>query len=212
MNRDIQKTFLFRLGIVSLVGAVAWHILVGAKLEREQELRRAFALQTKLILEGEQEIDQYADELSDSIDRMQRTREEMITHLDMVESAKVHQILQSSAEFHGLTVSRIEPVRMGTDKRVRSTDQSEISLGINEYRIECSGSFGSLVGFIGELSSGKYLAQVGSFRIIPTSNDSARMNIQVSVYQLVEAPEVFFESFEDPKIEMTDAGGLDEEI
>ncbi len=212
MNRDIQKSFLFRLGIASLIGAIAWHILVGAKLEREQELARALALQTKSIINGEQEIEQHADELSSSIDRMRRTREEMITHLDMLQSSKAHQILQNSAESHGLIVSRVEPIRMGTDRRIRKVDQSEIKLGISEYRLECSGSFGNLVGFIGALNNGKHLAQIDSFRIIPMSNHSARMSIQVSIYQLLEAPELFFKSFKEPELGMTDAGGLEDEI
>ena len=215
MNYDTQRSFFFRLGIVSLIGAISWHILVGAKLEREQELKRTFASQTEAILQGEQEIERHADQLETSIERMQKVRDEMITHLDMVQSSKVHQILQDAAESYDLTVSRVEPVRMQTNKRVRKSDQSEIELGISEFRIECEGSYGGLVGFISELSNGTHLAKVGSFRIIPISNDSARMNIQVSVYQFAEAPAVFFESFKvtDTKMDtkMTDAGGLDDE-
>jgi len=212
MNQDTQRSFFVRLIMVSLIGAFAWHFLVGAKLEREQELKRVFALETKEISQGEQQITLHADQLATSIERMQKTRNEMVAHLDMIDSSKVHKILQDAADRHHLTVSRVEPVRKSVDKRVRQTDQSQIELEVSEFRVECTGTFGGLVGFIGELSEGAYLAKVNSFRMIPVSSDSARMYVQVSVYQLTNAPKAFTESFKAMETEMTDAGGLSDEI
>ncbi len=213
MNQDTQRVFFIRLFIISIVGAVAWHFLVGAKLDREQELKRLFALQTEEISQGEQEIALHADQLADSIQRMQKTRDEMVVHLDMVDSSKVHKILQDAADRYHLTISRVEPMRKSVDKRVRESDQNPIELEISEFRVECAGSFDGLVKFISELSEGHHLATVNSFRIIPVSAESARMSIQVSVYQITNAPAAFTESFKAESIEaeMAKAGGLNDE-
>ncbi len=217
MNQDTQRVFFVRLLVISLVGAVAWHFLVGAKLDREQELKRLFALQTEEISQGEQEIALHADQLADSIRRMQKTRDEMMVHLDMIDSSKVHKILQDAADRYHLTISRVEPMRKSVDKRVRESDQDQdpIELEISEFRVECAGSFDGLVKFISELSEGHHLATVNSFRIIPVSAESARMSIQVSVYQISNAPKAFTETFktatEPVEAKMTSAEGLNDE-
>ncbi len=209
MNQDIQRSFIVKLLVASLLGAVAWHTLVGSRLEKEQDIHQEYLTQTQAIALGEQTFERQEKAVTQSIEEMSRVRDELITQLGVNETSSVHKNLQAAAEIHNLTVSRIEPL----SKRVseQANNNSMIKLETSEFRVECVGSFAGIVGFIKELSTGQNISTVNSFRVMPVSSYSARMILQVSMYQLIEVPPEFTSSLHDKAVQVTSVGGAEDE-
>lgn len=212
MNQDTQRSFIVKLLAASLFGAVAWHMLVGSRLQKEQDIHQERIAQVQAIALGEQAIEQHEETVTQSIKEMSRVRDELITQLGINETSSVHKNLQAAAEIHNLTVSRIEPLSKRVSEQAnKQNDKLKIKLETSEFRVECTGSFAGIVGFIQELSTGSNISTVNSFRVIPVSSYSARMILQVSMYQLIEVPSAFTSSLHEEAVHVTSAGGADDE-
>jgi hypothetical protein len=191
MSQDIQKSFLVRLIVISLIVSVAWYLIVGPQVIRVQEISEAHESQIEDISVGEEAINKHASQLTKSLQQMSEVRDQLILQFDVGHSSNYHKHLQEAAESHGLTVSRIEPLRTSVAKRESEKDQGDIKLESKEFRVECGGSYAGIVEYLEGLSNGPSVAKVSTFRIIPTSTNQARMIMQVSVYHLIETPDSF---------------------
>lgn len=194
MNQDTMKSFFVKLGLISLVGAGGWYFLVGAQLEAEGELKLARDAQVSQLNQGEESIGLHARQVERSLERMRGVRDELRAQLDSANATNMHEHLQDLAEAKGLTVTKIEPLRKRIDKLKRGSGQAELELATQEFRLECDGPYAGIVGYIEELGSGSSISKVISFRMLPTSKETARMILQVSTYEIGEFPEAFEET------------------
>jgi len=194
MNQDTMKSFFMKLGLISLAGAGGWYFLVGAQLEAEQEIKGARDAQVRHLTQGEESIGLHAEQVERSLERMRVVRDGLRAQLDSATATDMHGHLQDLAEAKGLTVTKIEPLRKRIDKLKRGPGQAELELATQEFRLECDGPYSGIVGYIQELSSGSSITKVGSFRMLPTSKETARMILQVSTYELGAFPEAFEET------------------
>tara|TARA_R110002072_G_scaffold42064_21_gene118779 strand:+ start:23569 stop:24225 length:657 start_codon:yes stop_codon:yes gene_type:complete len=194
MNQDTMKSFFVKLGLISLAGAAGWHFLVGAELESERDLKLARDAQVRQLTQGEESIGLHAQQVERSLERMSEIRDELRAQLDSANGTNMHGHLQDLAEEKGLTVTKIEPLRKRIEKLKRGPGQAELELATQEFRVECDGPYSGIVDYLQELSGGSCITKVGSFRMLPTSKESARMILQVSTYELGAFPEAFEET------------------
>ena len=206
MNQEIKKIFIIKLCGISLCMAVAWHMAVGPRVKRAQEINESFTVQTNEIEQGELAVGQYSKQLHAAIDQMSHVRDEIVAQLDVERKTDVHKLLQESAESFNLTVSRIEPLRTNIAEHIHQESKDEIRLETSEFRVECSGTYDGVVRLIESLSNSQNIAKVNSFRIIPVSNDDVRVIMQVAVYRLVEYPDTFTGAFGAVSAQLTSVG------
>tara|TARA_A100001391_G_scaffold190385_1_gene162755 strand:+ start:1010 stop:1669 length:660 start_codon:yes stop_codon:yes gene_type:complete len=211
MNQDTMKSFFVKLGLISLAGAAGWHFLVGAELESERDLKLARQAQVHELTQGEKSIGLHARQVELSLDRMRGVRDELRVQLDAEHTMNMHEQLQTLAEYKGLTVTRIEPLRKRVEKLKRGAGLGKLELESQEFRVECEGPYSGVVEYIEELSNGASIAKISSFRMLPTSMESVRMILQVSAYEIGEFPEAFDEisnssGVVDPVSQVADAG------
>lgn len=206
MNQDIMKNFLVKLIAISAISAVIWHTLISPQVDKLKDLQEARSSQAHEIDQGEQTIALHADEMNETLKRMDTVRSEISTNLNVNQATNVHRYLQESANRRTLTVSRIEPLRSSSVKKSNPLTKQEIELETKEFRIECVGSYNATMNFFQDLSSGDNIAKVSSFRIIPVSEQDVRMIVQVSVYQLVKVPDTFTKPVAQPQTPVTVTG------
>jgi hypothetical protein len=207
MSQEVLKAFVIKLLGVSLLTAIAWYMAVKPQTDRLNELRITNATQMIEITQGEEAIADLSDKVIASEGQLDKIREEILVQLDMDQGTNAHKRLQESAELHNLTVTRIEPLRSSiATHKGKSEDQAEIQLETKEFRIECVGPFGGIVGFLNDLSNGEQISKVDSFRIVPVSRAGARMIMQVSIFQFVDTPKVFSEASRSASQQLQDGG------
>ena len=193
MNQDILKSFFIKFAVVAGVGAGGWMLLVGSRLGMEQEIRLSHASHVEHITNGERAIAEHAQAMNVSLERMNAVGHELQEQLGGDQSTNVHKQLQDTAENLGLTVSRIEPLQTSVQKYSRGEGQAGLELETKSFRVECAGTYSGIVKYIDELGNGPNIAKVGSFRILPTSSEHARVVLQISTYELVGFPEAIEE-------------------
>jgi len=191
MTDEMLKSFVLKLAGVSVVAAVIWMTAVAPEVKRLHEIKAAYASQSTEISEGETAMADQSGRIQASVDRMNEIRDELISELQTGSDITSHKHIQDTAERNNLTVSRIEPLRSSESTHVNEADQSKIRLLTKEFRVECAGSYDGLVGYINDLSNGSTIAKVNTFRIVPVSEEGARMILQVSTYQLLDTNKVF---------------------
>ena len=206
MNQDLLKSFLIKLTGVTLVASVAWMMIVSPHVQRVRDISETYSIEATAIEQGEQSILQYGDQLKVDFIHIGEIRRELTEQLDVHKELNIHKYLQETAEAAQLTVSRIEPLGSQISKYVDELDQSEISLQSTEYRIECEGMFSGIVHFLHGLHSGPNITKASSLRILPLSNDRARMIIQITMFQLTDVPDSFLESLDDSSTVITQQG------
>ena len=207
MNQDTQRNYLIKLLGVSLAGAGVWFTIVGPKLNAVDDLEQTLENQASEISNGEEAIRLHSADVEKTIQQVEHLQSELASQLDVNREVNVHKHLQDAAEQRGLTVSRVEPLRETVTIRKSSVDQKKIQMLTKEFRLECIGAYSSIVGYLDDLRKSTNLSKVSSFRIVPVSSQQARMILQVEVYQLVDAPDVFTESMSTPPTTISEAGG-----
>lgn len=196
MNQETQRNFIIKLITASIVCGGVWFSMVGPKLTELDELAQVLESQSEEVSVGEKLIQQHSQQVGQTVLKMQDIRNDIGKQLDVMNEVNVHKHIQDAAEARGLTVSRIEPLRVTINKRMSSVDQKEVKIQTREFRIECVGAFGSTIAYLDDLNRSVNLSKVSMFRIVPVSSEYARMILQVEVYQLIDAPEMFGESSE----------------
>ncbi len=209
MNQDNRRAFLLRLLVVTGAVFAARYTLVLPRVRQVGEMRQRFESQTRQAREGEKAIGAYSRQVGETVGNMSAVRDEMNQRLAPCESTQVHNRLQHAAEQNSLTVIRLEPMRSASAKGASGMVPDAAELRTDEFRIECTGPYQGIVAFLDELDSGPNLPRVTMFRMIPTSGDSARMVMQVSLHQLVKSPEDFNKVLTETTTRITQAGGED---
>jgi len=212
MTDEMLRSFVLKLGGVSIVAAVIWMTAVAPEVKRLHEIKVAYASQSTEISEGERTMADQRGRIQASVDRMNDIRDELISQLRSGSDINAHKHIQDTAENNNLMVSRVEPLRSSESTRVNKTDQSKIRLLTKEFRVECAGSFDGLVGYINDLSNGSTIAKVNTFRIVPVSAESARMILQISTYQLLDANTVFSGSVIGSSTQVSDGSSTDGDL
>ncbi|CAN0561598.1 unnamed protein product, partial [Laminaria digitata] len=147
------------------------------------------ANQTQRVQEGDQQIKEHADQVQVAIANMEQVRARFLNELVVEDATRSYQYLQRTALAHGLTVTRIEPMRTGSES-LNSTDPlDQASITTREFRIECDGPLSGLLEFFSLLRSGEFQIEIGSFKMVPTSSDSVRASMQVKCVELVQYPD-----------------------
>jgi hypothetical protein len=206
MSQEVLKAFVIKLLGVSLLAAIAWYMAVKPQTDRLNELRLTNATQMIEITQGEEAIASLSDKVIASESQLDKIREEILLQFDMDQGTNAHKRLQESAEQHYLTVTRIEPLRSSITTHKGKSDQGDVQLETKEFRVECVGPFGGIVGFLNDLSNGEQISKVDSFRIVPVSRAGARMIMQVSIFQFVDTPKVFSEASRSASQQLQDGG------
>lgn len=191
MNPDIQKAFLLRLIIVTGLVVAARYFLVLPRVSQGEDLARTYQAQQEIIEQGEQAIGQHAGMVSELLTSMHAARVDMLYRFQASGSTQMHNQLQSLADQHKLTVSRIEPLKTSASRGKSGLPPEEIEMETIEFRIECEGLYSGVVAYLNDLSMGTNMATVRTFRMVPVGSGRARATMQVAMHQLLKTPEVF---------------------
>lgn len=191
MNPDIQRAFLLRLIIVTGLVVAARYFLVLPRVGQGEDLARTFQAQQELIEQGEQAISQHGGMVNESLTAMHSARRHMLDQFQSNGSTQMHNQLQSLADRHKLTITRIEPLKNSASRGKTALTLEEIEMETIEFRVECEGLYAGVIGYLDGLSTGTNMAAVRTFRMVPVGSGRARVTMQVAMHQLVKAPEAF---------------------
>ncbi len=188
MKAEITKAFALKVALVSAGAAVAWHFVVGAQVNTVDELKVSLEHQAAEIQIGEDAIHEHADSVEASIKVMSEIGEAMAEQFDVHHHVNSHKFLQAAAENAGLTVLRVDPLGMSQKVTVNKLTNEKLVLETEEYRLECVGDYAGLVQFFETICTSENMAKVKTFRIVPVSAESTRAFMQISMYEISDAP------------------------
>lgn len=189
MNADIQRTFVGKLLVLGLITGSMSFFLVRPKSLAASELESQFQIQSESIALGERNLEQHADLVSRAIIDMRAARDAMLDDLALNDAEQSHQLLQRTAIENGLTVTRVEPLQSILDDVQTGSVDEKAAVEKKQFRLECNGTYSGVVDFIQEMQQGPRLAQIESFRMMPTSEQSVRAIMYINLLELVEYPQ-----------------------
>ncbi len=188
MSVEIQRNTLFMIIATSAAAGLLSFLVIQPNSLRADELEQTAALQSDQIRIGERQIQQDEHQVQAAISTMENVRTQFLEEFTAEDSTRSYQYLQRTALHHGLTVTRIEPMRTGTDAIDTGDPLERAILTTREFRIECVAPYSGLVEFFQVLRAGEYQAEIVSFKVVPASAENVRVSMQVKCVELSEFP------------------------
>ncbi len=186
---DVQRNFSIKLVMFSAGCALVWMNTVGPKLTESSQLRNTLENQRNIIQQGQADIADnqvYVDLLDARVTELQR---QICLQLDVEQEIDAHSFLQSFAEDHKLTVSRLEPLRAKPVSQRAEFDKPSITLMSKEFRIECVGDYNDIALFMKAIQAATNLSRVGNFRLIPVNEEAVRVVMRVEMLHMDDVPD-----------------------
>lgn len=190
MTTAFIRAYFTKLTLIVVAMLTINHLAVRPKAHEMGEMMEEYRSQVEFIRAGQVQMKQNDQEIERFRQQVDSTRANILKDLGPDPSLFAHQRLQRYAKAHGLTVTRVEPMR----SVIKQTNDdgvltNPIAIDTKEFRMECHGAFHSVLALIAEIQGGPYNGQVTSFRMVPTNDDAVRVVMQVRLIELKQFPD-----------------------
>ena len=190
MNAETKKQTTMKIVIVSGLACIAWMFLVKPAIQNVSDLKETLSSQEQLIQTYQQKVGDVGSadsaEVQIRLGAILSSMSEFVSEGDS--GTALHSLINNSANLNGVSIARIESVKdRKISERVAGTDQ--VVEGVNHLiRVEFEGDYGSVLSFMDDVAHGSVPLKFSSFRLLPTGNESVRVNAEINSVMLTSIP------------------------